>query len=88
MNFKYKNIGVFDSGIGGISVLKSAISILPNEVFIYFGDSKNSPYGSKTQNEIIKLCINICNFLIYENNCKAIVVACNTASSAAINFLR
>lgn len=88
MDFKYKNIGFFDSGIGGISVLKNAISILPNETFIYFGDSKNSPYGSKTKDEITKLCVRICNFLIYENNCKAIVVACNTASSASINFLR
>ena len=88
MDFKNKNIGFFDSGIGGISVLKNAINLLENETFIYFGDSKNTPYGSKTQNEIIKLCINICDFLIYENNCKAIVVACNTASSAAIKVLR
>lgn len=88
MDFKHKNIGFFDSGIGGISVLKTALDLLKNEVFIYYGDSKNSPYGSKSQNEIIKLCINICNFLIYENNCKAIVVACNTASSAAIKVIR
>lgn len=88
MSFKRKNIGFFDSGIGGISVLKNSISILPNESFVYFGDSKNSPYGSKLQSEIIRLSLKICNFLIYENNCKAIVVACNTASSASINFLR
>lgn len=88
MNFKNKNIGFFDSGIGGISVLKNAMETLKNEVFVYFGDSKNSPYGSKNKDEIIRLCINICNFLIYENNCKAIVVACNTASSAAIKTLR
>ena len=88
MNFKNKNIGFFDSGIGGISVLKNAIETLQNEVFVYFGDSKNAPYGSKNKDEIIRLCINICNFLIYENNCKAIVVACNTASSAAIKVLR
>ena len=88
MNLKNKNIGFFDSGIGGISVLKRALKILEHEIFVYFGDSKNSPYGNKSQNDIIKLCINICNFLIYENNCKAIVIACNTASSAAIKFLR
>lgn len=88
MDFKNKNIGFFDSGIGGISVLKNAMKLLKNETFIYFGDSKHAPYGSKTQNEIIKLCVNICDFLIYENNCKAIVVACNTASSAAIKILR
>ncbi len=88
MDFKHKNIGFFDSGIGGISVLKTALNLLKNEVFIYYGDSQNAPYGSKSQNEIIKLCINICNFLIYENNCKAIVVACNTASSAAIKVIR
>lgn len=88
MDLKCKNIGFFDSGIGGISVLKNAILVLPNETFIYFGDSKNSPYGSKSRDEITKLCLKICNFLVYEKNCKAIVVACNTASSASINFLR
>lgn len=88
MNFASYNIGIFDSGIGGISVLKKTIELLDNETFVYFGDSKNSPYGSKGKEEIINLCINICNFLIFENNCKAIVVACNTASSAAINNLR
>ena len=78
----------FDSGIGGISILGKTMKLLENEVFIYFGDSRNSPYGSKSESELINLSINICNFLIFENNCKAIVVACNTASSAAIRFLR
>ncbi len=88
MVLKNKNIGFLDSGIGGIAVLKNAIRLLKNEIFIYFGDSKNLPYGSKTQIEVTKLCVNICDFLIYENNCKAIVLACNTASSAAVNALR
>lgn len=88
MSFSSYNIGIFDSGIGGIAVLKKTIELLDNETFIYYGDSKNSPYGSKSKDEIIDLCINICNFLIFENNCKSIVVACNTASSAAINYLR
>ncbi len=83
-----KNIGIFDSGIGGISVLKRAVEILKNESFIYYGDSKNAPYGDKCKDEIITSCINICKFLIYENNCKSIIVACNTASSAGINELR
>lgn len=88
MEFRSGNIGFFDSGIGGISVLIKTMKLLENETFIYFGDSKNSPYGSKSQTEIINLSIKICNFLIFENNCKAIVVACNTASSAAIKVLR
>ncbi|BAK57231.1 glutamate racemase [Candidatus Arthromitus sp. SFB-mouse-Japan] len=88
MDFKNGSIGFFDSGIGGISILGKTMKLLENEVFIYFGDSRNSPYGSKSESELINLSINICNFLIFENNCKAIVVACNTASSAAIRFLR
>lgn len=88
MDFRNGNVGFFDSGIGGISILRKTMKLLENETFIYFGDSRNSPYGSKSKIEIINLSINICNFLIFENNCKAIVVACNTASSAAIKFLR
>lgn len=80
-------IGVFDSGFGGISVWNEIIKLLPNESTIYYADSKNCPYGSKSQNEIIKLAENITEFLL-SKSCKIIVVACNTATAAAIDYLR
>ena len=86
MNEKRK-IGVFDSGIGGVTVLKEIVKILPNEDYIYYSDSKNNPYGDKKDEELLKLCINIVNFFI-ERNCKAIVIACNTASAKAAQYLR
>lgn len=84
---KKSAIGVFDSGVGGITVLKELIDLLPSENIIYYGDSGNSPYGDKSQGEIQKLCINIVDFLI-EKKCKMIVIACNTATKAAIDILR
>lgn len=84
---KDKPIGFFDSGVGGLSVLKEALKILPNEDFIYFGDSKNAPYGIKSVDEVRKLSIEASEFLL-SYNVKAIVVACNTATSAAIEYLR
>lgn len=88
-NFYNKNkpIGIFDSGVGGISVLKKAIKILPNENYIYFGDSKNAPYGVKSVEEIKELTFEAIDILL-SKGCKAIVVACNTATSAAIEDLR
>jgi len=80
-------IGIFDSGVGGISVWKEIIDILPNENIIYYADSKNCPYGIKTDKEIIALSKNIVEFLI-SKNCKIIVIACNTATAAAISILR
>ena len=80
-------VGVFDSGVGGLSVWKEIVKILPNESVIYYADSANCPYGSKTEKEIIKLAVEIVEFLI-EKDCKIIVVACNTATAAAIDFLR
>ena len=80
-------IGIFDSGIGGVTVLKEIIKILPNENYIYYSDSKNNPYGDKTDDEIQQLCNNIVKYLITQN-CKAIVIACNTASAKAVKFLR
>jgi glutamate racemase len=80
-------IGVFDSGAGGLSVLQELIKELPNESFIYFADSANCPYGSKSEDKIIELSSTITDFLIAER-CKIIVVACNTATAAAIDWLR
>ncbi len=80
-------IGLFDSGIGGVNILKEIIKILPNEDYIYYSDSLNNPYGDKTDEEIIKICEDIVNKLI-KMNCKAIVIACNTASAKASSYLR
>lgn len=81
------NIGVFDSGIGGVTVLSEIIKVLPNENYKYYSDSKNNPYGDKTENEVKQISNNIVNHLI-EENCKAIVIACNTASAKAADYLR
>ena len=82
-----RKIGVFDSGIGGVTVLRELIKILPKENYIYYSDSKNNPYGDKTQEEIINICDEIVQFFI-RKNCKAIVIACNTATANAVSYLR
>ena len=79
--------GVFDSGVGGISVLKELVSLMPNENFIYFGDSKNAPYGTKSFDEIEKLTVENAKYL-KNKGCKAIVIACNTATSAGGKAVR
>ena len=86
-NKKDAPIGVFDSGMGGISVLRELVKIMPNEDYIFFGDSANAPYGIKTVEEVQKLSFEKVEHLL-SYNCKAIVVACNTATSAAIKELR
>jgi len=80
-------IGVFDSGLGGITVLKQLTRIMPNENFIFFGDSQNAPYGTKSTKEILELCIENVQMLI-DHGAKAIVIACNTATSVAAQTLR
>jgi len=87
VNNKEKPIGFFDSGVGGISVLKESLKILPNEDFVYFGDSLNAPYGTKDVNEVKKLTFNAVDFLL-DKGVKVVVIACNTATSAAIDDLR
>lgn len=80
-------IGVMDSGVGGISVLKHIKALLPNESLYYAADSFYAPYGNKTAEEIQARCVKVATFLI-EKNVKALVVACNTATAAAIDHLR
>ncbi len=80
-------IGIFDSGIGGTSIWKEIISLLPNENTIYLADSTNAPYGKRNKSEIISLSVKNANKLI-EMGCKTIVVACNTATTNAIQTLR
>lgn len=84
---KEGNIGIFDSGIGGVTVLKEIIKIMPKENYIYYSDSKNNPYGDKSEEEIKNICYNIVENLV-KNNCKVIVIACNTASAIAKDYLR
>lgn len=80
-------IGIFDSGIGGLSVLKQIIQVLPNEKYIYYADVDHVPYGIKTNKEIKKYVKEAVDFLI-SKNVKLIVIACNTATSIAIEYLR
>lgn len=80
-------IGIFDSGIGGLTVVKHLIDALPNENIVYFGDTARVPYGSKSNDTVIEYSIQDAAFLM-EFGVKAIVVACNTASSVALNQLR
>ena len=80
-------IGVFDSGVGGISVLRELVALMPEEHFLYFGDSANAPYGEKTTEEVRQLTLRHASRLLSQP-VKALVVACNTATSAAIADLR
>jgi glutamate racemase len=80
-------IGVFDSGAGGFTILSALRRELPDENYIYFGDTANCPYGMRSDAEIVELSIQACRFLV-EQEVKLIVVACNTASQAALNSLR
>ena len=84
---KHKPIGLFDSGVGGTSIWKEVIKLLPNENTIYLADSKNAPYGEKSTEEIIAFCIKNTELLI-SKGCKLIIVACNTATTNAIDYLR
>ncbi len=85
---EYKGwVGVFDSGVGGISVLRALVSELPNESFVYYGDSAHAPYGEKTPTEVLDLSRQIVERLLTAG-CKAVVIACNTATSAAAAQLR
>ena len=86
-DLKNAPIGFFDSGLGGLSVLRKALEMMPNENYIYYGDSKHAPYGEKTPQEIRSLSFNAIEFLI-KKGAKAIVIACNTATSAAAHDLR
>ena len=80
-------IGMFDSGAGGVSVLREAVRMLPGERFLFFGDTKNAPYGTKTRAEVLRLARAVVETLL-DRGAKAIVIACNTATSAAAAELR
>lgn len=80
-------IGFFDSGVGGISVMAHAANMMPNESFIYYGDDANAPYGSKSEDEIRKLSF-ACGEFLYKQGVKAMVMACNTATSTCVHQIR
>ncbi|KAB0612528.1 glutamate racemase [Campylobacter hyointestinalis] len=80
-------IAIFDSGFGGLSLLNEALKRFSGVEFIYFADNENAPYGTKSKDEIIRLCLN-CTMFLTKFNIDMIVIACNTATSAAITELR
>jgi len=80
-------IGIFDSGLGGLTIYNEIHKLLPHENIIYLADSKNAPYGGKSKEQIIEISVKNTEFLL-KNNCKLIVVACNTASTNAVKYLR
>lgn len=80
-------IGMFDSGVGGLNVLKEFIKVYPNNQYYYYGDTKNIPYGDKDKETLLKLSINIIKFFI-EKNVDLIIIACGTISSTCIKELR
>lgn len=82
------SIAVFDSGVGGISVLKELVKVLPYEDFLFFGDSVNAPYGTKSIEEVRSLTCEHARRMLFDEGCKGLVVACNTATSAAVRSLR
>lgn len=83
-----RTIGVFDSGVGGVSVLKEVLKEFPYDNIIYFGDSLHAPYGDREIEEIRALCLKVSDFLVYEKKVDAIVIACNTATGAAMNIMK
>jgi glutamate racemase len=80
-------IGIFDSGLGGLTIYNEIHKLLPHENTIYLADSKNAPYGGKSKQQIIDISVKNTEFLLSQN-CKLIVVACNTASTNAVKYLR
>jgi glutamate racemase len=81
-----QKIGIFDSGIGGLTVARAIRSILPNENLLYVGDTAHSPWGDKSQSQITSYSLALTNFLL-ENDCNIIVIACNTASCIALESI-
>lgn len=87
MEQQNRPIGVFDSGVGGISVLKELVNLMPQENYMYYGDSRNAPYGGKTLEEVRALTEEKVMHLL-RHHAKAVVIACNTATSADVSILR
>ncbi len=88
MKLTAQPIGVFDSGIGGLSILRALRDQLPSEDFVYFADTAHNPYGEKSDAFVMERSLAITDELVQEHRIKALVVACNTATAAAIHLLR
>ena len=82
-----RSIGIFDSGVGGLSILREVKKYLPGESFIYLADQANNPYGGRSEKEIRKLSSKVISFLLKED-VKLIIIACNTATVSSISYLR
>ena len=87
MDKKQAPIGVFDSGVGGISVLRELVKLMPNEHYLYFGDSANAPYGDRPTEQVRQLSLSVADAFV-ARGVKALVIACNTATSAAVELIR
>lgn len=81
------NIGIFDSGIGGMTLLHQALVMLPDESYIFYADTDNAPYGTKSREQVIALVDDVMRFMTM-HDCKAVVIACNTATAAAAEIMR
>ena len=88
MALRQDYIGVFDSGLGGVSVLRRLLELMPGERYLYFGDSANAPYGSRSTREVARLTFAAAERMQQEKPLKALVLACNTATAAAVEDLR
>ena len=88
MDRRENYIAVFDSGVGGISVLRHLVRLMPGERFLYFGDSANAPYGSRSTEEVRRLTLAGAAYLLENYPLKALVIACNTATAAAVKHVR
>lgn len=81
------NIGIFDSGIGGITILHQAMVLMPHEKFIFYADTDHVPYGTRTREEVMSYVDGVMRFMA-DHDCKAVVIACNTATAVAVDTMR
>jgi glutamate racemase len=81
-------IGIFDSGTGGLTIARAVKQLMPGEQLLFFGDTAHLPYGDKSRELVQSYAVSITDFLLNQENCKAVVIACNTASAAAYELLR
>ena len=81
------NIGIFDSGIGGLTLLHQAMVLMPHENFIFYADTDHVPYGTKSRDQVISYVDEVIRFMI-AHDCKAVVIACNTATAVAAELMR
>lgn len=84
----FKKIGIFDSGMGGLNIVKTIHQIFPSYDLVFYGDSAHAPYGTKDSETVYRRCFEITDLLINHYHCDIIVIACNTATSVALNKLR